>query len=304
MVSLRKLFMMNSDKKNIVIWASFMVLTLAWGSSFILIKRALQGGFTPYEVASVRMLSAFVVLLIPSLNHLKHIPKPKMGYLVLSGWLSMFIPALLFSTAQVYIKESSIVSILNALTPAFTFIIGILMFRQPFIKLQMLGLVIGFLGSSLLILVNAKGQLSFNHYTLLVLLASMCYGTNVNLVKQKLADVKSIHLSTFTVAIAGLSGLAYLIISGTMPHLISTAITQPYAFGAMFLLGAMGTAFAQIIFNHLLSITSSVFASAITYFIPIVALFWGILDGEQLSMWHFVGMGCIIGGIFILNKFK
>jgi drug/metabolite transporter (DMT)-like permease len=136
------------------------------------------------------------------------------------------------------------------------------------------------------------------------MVATLCYGTNVNLVKYKLSDIKSIHLSSVTVAVAGISALLYLIVSNSIPHIYSNAQTHPWAFGAIFLLGAMGTAFAQVIFNNMLSLTSSVFASSITYFIPIVALLWGILDGEVLSIWHFLGMAFIIGGVFILNKFK
>jgi drug/metabolite transporter (DMT)-like permease len=292
------------ENKKLIIWSSFIFLMLAWGSSFILVKKALLGGMTAFEVASVRMLSASLVLLIPALFFIKHIPKEKMPYIILSTLLSMFIPAYLFATAQVYIKESSLVSILNALTPAFTFIIGILLYRQPVLKMQVLGLILGFLGSVLLIIINTKGQLSLNHYAFLVLGATLCYGTNVNLVKYTLSDIKPIHLSSVTVAFTGLFAIIYLLFSQSFTHLSAVMQSNPRALGAVGLLGVMGTAASQIVFNKMLSYTSSVFASAITYFIPIVALFWGIVDGEVLSLWHFVGMGLIIGGIFILNKSK
>ncbi len=292
------------ERKSLIVWSSFLLLMFAWGSSFILVKRAWEGGFTAFEIASVRMLSAFVVLIVPAFFHFKQIPREKLGLLAISAFLSMFIPAFLFATAQSHIKESSIISILNALTPAFTFVIGILAFRQPLMKMQILGLAIGFVGSALLILFNTKGELSINHYAFLVMAATFCYGTNVNLVKYKLSEIKSIHLSTVTVAIAGLTAIIYLLFSGSVPHIYQNAVEHPWAFGAIFLLGAMGTALAQVVFNNMLSLTSSVFASSITYFIPIVALMWGLLDGEVLSYWHFLGMAFIIGGVFILNKFR
>lgn len=292
------------ENKKLIIWSSFIFLMLAWGSSFILVKKALIGGMTAFEVASVRMLAASLVLLLPALFFIKHIPREKMPYIILSTLLSMFIPAYLFATAQVYIKESSLVSILNALTPAFTFLIGILLYRQPVLKMQVLGLILGFFGSVLLIIINTKGQLSLNHYAFLVLGATLCYGTNVNLVKYTLSDIKPIHLSSVTVAFTGVFALIYLIFSHSFGHLFELVSVNPRAVGAACLLGMMGTAAAQVVFNKMLSYTTSVFASAITYFIPIVALFWGIIDGEVLSVWHFVGMGLIIGGVFILNKNK
>ena len=295
---------MTAERKKWIIWGSFLMLTLSWGSSFILIKRALQGGFTAYEVASVRMMSAMVILIIPALFVVPKIPLRKYGFLAISAWLSMFLPAYLFSTAQVHIRESSLVSILNALTPAFTFIIGILLFRQPMRAMQALGLIVGFVGTSLLILVNSKGQFSLNAFALLVLIATMCYGTNVNLVKTRLSDIPSFHLTAITVAIAGLSSVFFLLWSGSFPHLIQNSFDHPWSFGAMFLLGAMGTALSQLVFNNMLQITTPVFASAITYFIPIVALMWGLLDGESLSSPQVLGMVLVIVGIYILNKNK
>ncbi len=291
------------EKKSIIVWSSFLFLMLAWGSSFILMKRALQAGFSPPEVASMRMFSAFCVLIVPAITHFRFIPREKIGYLVISALISMFIPAYLFATAQVHL-QSSIMSILNALTPAFTFVVGISFFKQPINKMQMVGLVVGLLGSTLLILVNTKGELSVNAYAFLVLSATLCYGTNVNLVKYKLSEIKSFHLSTFTVTIAGGLALSYMLLNGMVPHIYENALVHPLAFGAMVLLGAMGTAACQIVFNNMLTLTSSVFASSITYFIPIVALFWGLLDGEILFFWHYLGMAFIIGGILILNKFR
>jgi drug/metabolite transporter (DMT)-like permease len=294
---------MNIEKKSLIVWSSFLFLMFAWGSSFILIKRALQAGFTPPEVASIRMFSAFCVLIIPALVYFKQIPTNKIAYLALSALISMFLPAYLFATAQVHLP-SSVASILNALTPAFTFIIGIALFKQPLMKMQAVGLMVGFVGSTLLILVNGKGEISLNAFAFLILLAACFYGTNVNLVKYKLSDVKSIHLSTFTVAIAGGLAIGYLLCSGLIPHIYENAQVHPWGFGAMVLLGVMGTALSQIIFNNMLTLTTSVFASSITYFIPMVAVFWGLLDGEVLVFWHYVGMAFIIGGILILNKYK
>jgi len=292
-----------NNKKSLIVWSSFLLLTLAWGSSFILVKRSLQGGFTAFEVASVRMLAALAVLSIPAALSFKHIPKDKLPYVALSGLLSMMIPAYLFCTAQVHL-ESSVASILNALTPAFTFIVGIAAFRQPINKMQIVGLFTGFIGSVMLILVNSKGEFSLNVYALLILAATLCYGINVNIVKNKLSSVKSIHLSTVAVAVAGITAGIFLLFSGSFTHIYENTIQHPWSLGAIILLGVMSTALAQVVFNYMLTFTTSVFASSITYFIPIVAVLWGVWDGEVLLFWHYLGMGFIIGGILILNKFR
>lgn len=294
---------MFKEHKTFVIWGSFFLLTVAWGSSFILVKRALQGGFAPFEIASMRMIAAMAVLGIPAAISIPKIPRDKLPIIAISGLISMLIPAFLFCTAQVHIS-SSVASILNALTPAFTFIVGIMVFQQPVKGMQILGLLIGFIGSTMLILVNSKGEFSLNHYALLTLLATFLYGVNVNLVKNKLAGVKSGHISAVAVSAAGVAALIYLIFSGNIPHIYQNGLEHPWAFGAIILLGAMGTAFSTIIFNNMLTMTTSVFASAITYFIPIVGILWGVLDGEVLVFWHYLGMLFIVGGVIILNRFR
>jgi drug/metabolite transporter (DMT)-like permease len=291
------------NKKSWIIWSSFLLLTLAWGTSFILVKRSLQGGFTAFEVASIRMLSAFAVLSIPAAWSLRHIPRNKLPYVAASGLLSMLIPAYLFCTAQVHI-ESSVASILNALTPACTFVVGIAVFKQPMNKMQIVGLLTGFAGSVMLILINSKGEFSLNNYAMLVLAATLCYGINVNMVKNKLHDVNAIHFSTVAVAVAGLTAGLFLTGSGNFAHVYQHSAAHPKVLGAAILLGVMSTALAQVVFNYMLTLTTSVFASSITYFIPIVAVIWGVWDGEILLLWHYLGMAFIIGGILILNKFR
>lgn len=294
---------MQQQRTSAIVWLCFAILTLSWGSSFLLVKRGLQGGFMPDEVASVRMVSALAVLGIPAGWSLRRIPRAKLPFVVLSGWLSMFIPAYLFAHAQVHIP-SAVASILNALTPACTFLIGILLYRQPVRYLQILGLLVGFAGSALLILTSAQGGFSLNIHALLIVAATVCYGLNVNMVKKMLAGVPAIPFSMVAVSVAGVSALVYLLLSGGWRHIGEHAVVHPWAFGAIVLLGAMGTAMSQVVFNYMLTLTSSVFASSITYFIPIVAVMWGVLDGEVLRWPHFVGMGCIIGGILLLNKAK
>jgi drug/metabolite transporter (DMT)-like permease len=295
------LFVLPSVSIKVQTWVSFFVLTLAWGSSFMLVKKGLQS-FTPWQVASIRLTAAMTVFLPFAIKFFKEIPKSQLPYIVLSGLLSMCIPAFLFCAAQIGLS-SSIVSVLNALTPAFTFIFGVFFYHQKSKLMQIVGLTIGFIGSAMLILINAKGELSINYSAFYVVIATIFYGINVNMVKRYLPDVKPLHLTSVAVTASGLLVLPYLLSTDWLT-ILNTAPKGKESFVAAVTLGVISTAIAQFIFNRMLQYSTAVFASSITYFIPIVAVMWGVLDGEILLPLHVLGMACIIGGILILNKFR
>jgi drug/metabolite transporter (DMT)-like permease len=203
------LFVLPSVSIKVQTWVSFLVLTIAWGSSFMLVKKGLQS-FTPWQVASIRLTAAMTVFLPFAIKFFKEIPKSQLPYIVLSGLLSMCIPAFLFCAAQIGLS-SSIVSVLNALTPAFTFIFGVFFYHQKSKLMQIVGLTIGFIGSAMLILINAKGELSINYSAFYVVIATILYGINVNMVKRYLPDVKPLHLTSVAVTVSGLLTLPYLL---------------------------------------------------------------------------------------------
>ena len=289
------------QNKNLNIWVSFIFLTIAWGSSFILMKRGLMA-YTPAQVASTRVGTAMLALIFLAAKHIKYIPRHLYFYVFVSAMCGICVPAFLFTIAETHLN-SSIAGVLNALTPCMTFIIGVIFFKKSSGPLQILGLMLGFAGSATLILVNTAGKLDLNTWALFVVVATLCYGVNLNIVKNYLNDIKPLHLSTVTVAIAGVFGMVYMFTT----NWYTTFTTVPFgksAMLAMVTLGLLGTAAAQIVFNRMLQMSSAIFASSITYFIPIVAILWGVLDGEGFNFWQFLGLLMIIGGIVILNKFK
>ena len=288
-------------RKDLIVWTAFIFLMLAWGSSFILVKRGLTV-FPPLTVAALRLSAAMCVLAPFAVRHAFKIERKQWLPLFCSALLGVFFPAYLFALAQMGLN-SSITGVLNALTPLMTFVLGVVLFRQKSNHYQLAGLLLGFLGSVTLILVNVKGELSLNSYALLVVVATLCYGLNLNLVKRFLSDVSPIHLSTVSVLVSGLLSLLYLI---TTPwwSLAQTPEIGWSALLAVLALGFFGTALAQLFFNRMLQLSTAVFASSITYFIPIVAVLWGVWDGEVLMTAHYFGMVLIIGGILILNRFK
>ncbi len=219
---------------------------------------------------------------------------------MLSGLFGIFIPAYLFCYAEAGLN-SAITGILNALTPSFTLILGILFFRQVFIRMQVIGLLVGFIGIAFLVLVDTKGELELNHFALFVIAATICYGLSTNIVKNKLADINPLYISSVSVSFAGLLALFYFMFTGGF-HLLPLTQQNKVPLIATITLGLFGTAMAQLLFNDMIKKSSAVFASSITYVLPIVAVFWGVLDGEKLVLWHYFGMACIIAGVIIIRR--
>lgn len=292
----------QDDSPKLIHWFMLVGLSLIWGSSFILIKQGLKV-YSFMEVGAIRVVSAFLVLLPVAIANFKKVPKEKWKYIIIMGMLGNFIPAFLFAKAQTQLA-SSIAGVLNALTPLFTFIVGIIAFSQVMKVGQLIGLIIAFLGSALLIFINSEGEVSsVNYFAFFVIAAAMCYAVSTNLIKNFLTTIKSLQLTSFAISIVGPIGILILINSEFSYKVVNTdgAIE---ALLYLVLLGIISTSVALVVFNKMIQTTSAVFASSVTYLIPIVAIFWGILDGEVLMPLHYVCIFTILVGVFISNRKK
>lgn len=257
--------------------------------------------FEPMQLGTLRIMFAGLVLLPVAFNNLKKIDNRKKFILFISGFTGNLLPALLFAKAQTQL-ESGLTGILNALTPISTFIIAVFIFRNKVKWLQILGIVLGFAGSVVLAVVNSKGGVGeINYYVLFVLAATIGYGINVNLIKSYLQDMRSIVITSFALFYVMPFAIVYLSFSdvGDVLANVPGAWTSLLAIAA---LGIIGTAAALILFNKVIQMTSAVYASSVTYIIPIFALAWGIIDGEAFFPLHFFGMALIIAGIYALNS--
>lgn len=281
-------------------WVLLFLLSGIWGTSFLLIKKGLEV-YSPMQVASLRIASAFLVVVIPAFWHFGLVPKKKIGFLFLSGLLGNLLPAFWFAIAQTQIS-SSVASILNSLTPFFTFIVGILFFSKKSAWQKGVGIALGILGTILIFV--QKGNLVFNQYALFIVLATLGYGLNVNLTGKFLADVKPIHITTISIFMVGL--IATIILFGFTDFLL-VARQHPDSFKPIIyimLLGIIGSGISSIIFYRLLQISSPLFASSVTYIIPTIGVSLGVLSGESISFWHLLGMSLIIVGVLMMNKTK
>ncbi len=280
-------------------WIFLGVLSLIWGSSFILIKKGLIG-LTAIQVGSMRIVFAAVFLVLIGFKTLKNIPKNKWKYIVLTSFVGTFFPAFLFAIAQKHIS-STISSILNSLTPLNTLILGILAFGLTFKRKQIMGVFIGFVGCMILIMNGVASHPEQDYaYVTLVVLASMCYALNVNLIKKHLSTLTPLSITTGNFVITLFPSLIILFSTGFFSQIFEFKIQQSVFF--IMILGVIGTGIANLLFFRLIQMSSPVFATSVTYLIPIVAFFWGVFDKESLSMVQIFGAFIILVGVYLSSK--
>jgi drug/metabolite transporter (DMT)-like permease len=280
-------------------WGYLIVLSLVWGSSFILIKKGLIG-LTAIQVGSLRIVFAAIFLLLIGFKSLSKIPKEKWKYIALTSMLGTFIPAFLFAIAQTEI-DSSVSSILNSLTPLNTLILGAVAFGVSFQRRQLWGVIIGLIGSLLLVFNGAINHPEQNYYySILVIIASICYAVNVNLIKRFLSDLTPLSITTGNFLFLLFPSLVILLSTGFADVIQVQQAQESILF--IMILGVVGTGIANILFFKLIQISSPVFATSVTYLIPVVAFFWGLLDNEMLTIVQFFGALIILIGVYLSAK--
>lgn len=296
----------TQSKNRLKSWLLLLLLALIWGSSFILIKKGLLV-FSPGEVGAYRIVSAAIVLLPLSLSKINRLNKKQMINLIIAGLVGSFIPSFLFAEAQTQLS-SSLTGVLNALTPLFVVLVGALFFGARITKRNLLGLFIAFIGVLVLIgIKEGKGPGiwgSVNGYALYVLLATLCYGISLNIIKHWFVELKPVEIAAISLLMMLPIASVYLFVGTSFSFKLVHEKSAFEALGYLTILGVLGTAIALIIFNNLVKLATPVFASSVTYIIPIIAVFWGVLDGELLVPGHYMGMLAIIFGVWVGNKKK
>ncbi|WP_418646384.1 DMT family transporter [Tenacibaculum insulae] len=290
--------MSNQQRK----WLYLVVLSVVWGSSFILMKKALIG-LTPIQVGALRILITAFFLLLIGFKSVKKIKKKHLKYIVYTAFLGTFFPVFLFAFAVKGI-DSSIASILNSLTPFNTFIFGALVFGFAFKKKQFIGILVGLVGTMILILKGAELNPNQNYwYAVLVIFSSIGYAFNVNIIKKYLSDLDALAITTGNFLVLIIPAFIVLCFSDFYTS-FQTNTQVISALGYITILAIAGTAIAKVIFYDMVHISSPIFASSVTYLIPIVAVMWGIIDGEKLSVIQLLAGVIILFGVWMVNKAK
>jgi drug/metabolite transporter (DMT)-like permease len=283
-------------------WLYLLLLSLIWGSSYILIKKGLVG-LTPLQVGSLRILFTLSILAIAGLKHLKQIPRPQWRWIVVSGFLGTFFPNYLFAFAETKI-DSAIAAVLNGLTPLFTLLFGFFLFGIALKRKKLMGVFVGLIGTFILVVKQIQNTGFENSlYLLLVVISAICYAANVNIIKYRLQGISSLGIALGNFIAIAPPALFIAFNSGVFDLDIQSEEVS-YSIGYIIILALFGTALAKVVFNELVSISSPVFSSSITYLLPIVAIFWGVLDGEKLDWLQLVASIVILGGVYLVTDRK
>lgn len=290
--------------KNLnVKWFYLILLSIIWGSSFILIKKSLLG-LTPYQLGALRTIITGIILLSVGYSKLKTISKPKWKWLCISGFLGSFFPAFLFAIAETEI-DSAVASILNSLVPLNTILMGFAVFKIASTKRQVLGVIIGFIGTAILILKGSELNPNQNYlYAGFVIASTLMYAANVNIIKRYLQDVKPLAIAAGNYVFIIAPAVVILLFTNFFTTERFNNPDLPNALLYVTILSVFGTALAKVVFNKLVQISTPVFASSVTYVMPIIALIWGVLDGEAFSVIQALAALLILAGVYLSHKRK
>jgi drug/metabolite transporter (DMT)-like permease len=296
-------------KESRLKYVYLVILSIIWGTSFILIKKALgqdsDGNLVlqPLQLGALRTMISGVILISIGWNAFAKTERKDWPWLALSGLLGTFFPAFLFAYAQTEI-DSAVSAILNSTVPLITLILGAVLFGISFSKRQLLGVIIGLAGAVGLIISGMRGNPEQNYlFVGLVLIACCCYASNVNIIKRYLQNIKPLAIATANfVFILPLAIIVFLSADGASLEFTSEPVLK--SLGYILILCVFGTVAAKVMFNKLVQMTSPVFASSVTYLMPVIGLTWGTLDGETFTIWQGVATGVIIFAVVLVTRSK
>lgn len=281
-------------------WVIFISLALVWGSSFLLMKKGLRT-FTYDQMGALRIVFAWILAAILSIKDFSLVKKSEIFPLFWVGILGNGIPYYLFPLAVKHL-DSGLVGIFNSLVPLFTLITGAIFFGKYFRRIQVIGVIIGLAGALLLLFPKMNLEVNPNFvYGSLAIISTVCYALSINTISEKLSGMRSIAITGLSLTVVGVPSLLYLFFTDFRERLF----TDPLGFtnlGIAAFLGMVNSALAIIVFNELIKLTNPLFSSSVTYFIPVVALLWGALDGEKIGLLHLLGISTILTGVYLVNK--
>ncbi len=276
-------------------------LVFIWGSSFILIKRGLEV-YSSIEVGAIRVFISFLILMPFALNRINKVPRKKLIYIFIIGLIGTGLPAFLFARAQTRI-DSSLAGILNSLTPLFTLAFGLLFFKQKTHWINVAGVLLGLLGALGLIYSTSDGSFEIHFsFAIYAVIATVLYAIQSNMIKYYLNEIPALAIASLGFFFIG---FPVTIILFFFTQFTEKVLHEPGGVAAFFyiaLLGILASAIAIIIYNRLVQMTTAVFASSVTYFVPVLALAWGITDGENFPLIAFLFTGVILFGVLLVNK--
>jgi drug/metabolite transporter (DMT)-like permease len=289
---------MNIEHKK---WFYLFLLAFTWGSSFILIKKGLLD-LSPLQLGSLRTVLSSLFIFSIGFKSLKTIETYQWKWIVITGLIGTFFPSFLFAYAETEV-DSGVVSVLNSLVPLNTVLIGLAVFKIATSRTQVFGVILGFVGASMLIFNNMELHPDQNYlYAGLVVLATVMYASSVNIIKRYLQEVKPLAIATGNFVAIIVPAIFVLTFSNFFTSETFLSNTIYISIGCVIILSLFGTVMAKIVFNSLIQISSPVFASSVAYLMPLVALLWGLLDGEVFGINQGLASLLILLGVYLVNR--
>ena len=285
-------------EKSIKNYLTLLFLATVWGSSFILMKKGLLV-FSDVQVAALRLFIAFLSLVPFLFRAFKKVCKKHIFPIVIMAFFGNGIPAFLFTKAQTQL-DSSLVGILNSLVPLFTLLLGVYFFKSRPSKTNIAGVLLGLCGAVFLTLFSMGKGVEINNYVLLVVLATVMYAVSINVIKKYLQDIDALSITALAFSIIGPLSAFYIFNADFLTLAKTDQGIEAMLYIA--LLAVVGTSSAVVIFNKLISRSSAIFASSVTYLIPIIAILWGVFDGEIITIHHILAVAIILSGVYLVNK--
>ena len=293
--------MHEENKPGFPEWMALVLLMIIWGSSFILIKRGLVS-FSSMEVGALRISISFAVLAPFFLKRIKRVPLYKLKYFALAGVVGNGIPPFLFAIAQTRI-DSYLAGVLNSLTPLFTLLVGVIFFSIRTRWINVIGVIIGLAGAVGLLTAVHNPQIGNGAlYGLIVVAATIFYAFNMNIIKKFLVGFDALTITSVVFTIIGIPAVIYLFAGTGFVETMALGVKSWESLGYITILAVLGTAMSMIVHNWLIRRTSALFASTVTYMMPIVSIFWGLVDGEALLIIYLLWIGIILAGVYMANR--
>jgi drug/metabolite transporter (DMT)-like permease len=280
-------------------WMYLIILAIIWGGSYILMKQGLRS-FSFWQVSSIRLFSAFIFLLPFAIKNLSKLNKKTIVPIIIVAFIGNLIPSWLYPLGQTKI-DSNIAGILNSLVPVFVLIIGILFFKKKTAWLQIAGVLIGLIGAAMLITKdNLFGFGQMNYYSLYIILATVLYSININQVNVFLKSLTGVEIASLAFLFIGpVSGSILLFSDYTKA---SQSETLYFDLAYVITLGLFGSALAVSLVNHIITRAGAMFASSVTYIIPVFAIMWGLIDGESLNFVQIIATLIVLFSVYLVNK--